>query len=134
MSELTLTTILLAGAAIIVLALLVGALLLLRRQLQAQQSQYLELQQQFSALLAQQQQQQQQQQNELIAIGQRVLEADKQVRRFSARIDSIETTGPSKTQYGQLESLLSKAIEQEGDASSAESELLALLRQQQRRS
>ena len=130
MSELTLTTIGLASALIIVSALLAGALLLTRRQLQALQQQHAELLQKTSAVL----QQQQLQQAELIAIGQRVLEADKQVRRFAARIDSIETAGPSKTQYGQLESLLNKAIETEGESSSAENELLALLRQQQRRS
>jgi hypothetical protein len=134
MSELTLTTILLAGAAIIALAVLVGAVFLLRRQLRALQFQYVELQLKFSALQQSQQQQLQQQQNELLAMGQRVLEADKLVRRFSARIDAMETAGPTKTQYGQLESLLAKSIEQEGDASSAETELLALLRQQQRRS
>lgn len=130
MSELTIATIGLAGALIIVSALFAGALLFVRRQVQALQQQHAELLQKMSVVL----QQQQLQQNELIAIGQRVLEADKQVRRFGARIDSIETAGPSKTQYGQLESLLNKAIETEGESSSAETELLALLRQQQRRS
>lgn len=130
MSELTITTIVLASALIIASALLAGALLLTRRQLQALQQQHIELLQKTSAVV----QQQQLQQSELIAIGQRVLEADKQVRRFAARIDSIEAAGPSKTQYGQLESLLNKAIETEGESSSAENELLALLRQQQRRS
>lgn len=125
-----LTTVLLGGVLIIVLVLLAGALLLLWRQLQTLQQQHAELLQKTAALL----QQQHLQQNELIAIGQRVLEADKQVRRFGARIDSIETAGPSKTQYGQLESLLNKSIEVEGESSSAETELLALLRQQQRRS
>lgn len=130
MSELAIATIGLASALIIVSALLAGALLLTRRQLQALQQQHIELLQKTSTVV----QQQQLQQNELIAIGQRVLEADKQVRRFAARIDSIETAGPSKTQYGQLESLLNKSIETEGESSSAENELLALLRQQQRRS
>jgi hypothetical protein len=130
MSELTVTAIALAGALIIVSALLAGGLLLVRRQLRALQQQHVELRQKTAALL----QQQHLQQNELITIGQRVLEADKQVRRFGARIDSIETAGPSKTQYGQLESLLNKSLEAEGESSSAETELLALLRQQQRRS
>ena len=130
MSGLNLTTVLLAGATIIVLALLGGALLLLRRQLQALDEQHNRLLESFSAL----QQLHQQQQTELLAVGQRVIEADKLVRRFNDRVDAIENNGPSKTQYGQLESLLAKSIGEDDEASAAESELLTLLRQQQRRS
>ncbi len=124
-----LITVVLASVVFIALALLAAALLAVRRQLQSLQLQHQEFAQKFSAL----EQQQQHQQNEVLAMGQRILEADKMVRRFSARIDAIEMAGPSKTQYGQLEALLNKAQESEADASAAETELLALLRQQQRR-
>ena len=69
-----------------------------------------------------------QNQQELLAIGQRVLEADKIVRRFSERLDSIENNSTSdQPQYGQLQALLAKTS-QEGEASAAEAELLSLLK------
>lgn len=130
MSGVTLTTVLLAGAVAIVLALLGAAFLLLRGQLQALGEQHAQLQEKFSAL----QLQQQQQQNELLAMGQRIIESEKLVRRFHERIDAIENAGPTRTQYGQLETLLAKSIGEQTETSAAESELLMLLRQQQRRS
>ncbi|MDB6062963.1 MAG: hypothetical protein JWM78_3066 [Verrucomicrobiaceae bacterium] len=126
MSEFALILTIVASGAVIILSLLAAVFFFVRKQLAAMQEQQREILQQMITT-------QQQQQNDLLAIGQRVLEADKLVRRFSDRIDAIENAEPTKTQYGQLESLLSKAIENEGDASSAETELLALLRQQQRR-
>lgn len=73
-----------------------------------------------------------QNQQELLAIGQRVLEADKIVRRFSERLDGIENNhSADQPQYGQLQALLAKTA-QEGEASAAEVELLSLLRRQQR--
>ncbi len=68
-----------------------------------------------------------QNQRELLALGQRVLEADKIVRRFSERLDAIENNHtPDQPQYGQLQALLAKTA-REGDASAAEVELLSLL-------
>lgn len=78
------------------------------------------LEQKFIALREQNQQ-------ELLAIGQRVLEADKIVRRFSERLDGIENNHTSdQPQYGQLQALLTKTA-QSGEASAAEVELLSLL-------
>ena len=69
-----------------------------------------------------------QNQQELLAIGQRVLEADKVVRRFSERLDAIENNPSSdQPQYGQLQNLLKQTSSQSGEASLAEKELLSLL-------
>lgn len=84
------------------------------------------LEQKFAAL-------QQQNQNDILAIGQRMLEADKLVRKFNERIDHIEQGQFTEVQYGQLESLLSTDAAQRTEASSAETELLSLLRRQQQR-
>lgn len=71
-----------------------------------------------------------QNQQELLAIGQRVLEADKIVRRFSERLDSIENNHtPDQPQYGQLQNLL-KQTSAQGEVSAAEAELLSLLQRQ----
>lgn len=126
MSELTLTSVVLISALVFAFALVAGALFLQWRQLQALQKQHNALLQSLAATL-------QQQQGEMLAMGQRILEADKLVRRFSERIDAIEYARPTQMQYGQLESLLEKSIGEETEASAAETELLMLLRQQQRR-
>ncbi len=74
-----------------------------------------------------------QNQRELLAIGQRVLEADKIVRRFSERLDGIENNHTAEQpQYGQLQNLLKQASALGGEASAAELELMSLLRRQQR--
>lgn len=74
-----------------------------------------------------------QNQQELLAIGQRVLEADKIVRRFSERLDTIENSHtPDQPQYGQLQNLLKQAGSLEGEASVAEKELLSLLTRTQK--
>ncbi len=79
------------------------------------------LEQKFAALREQHQQ-------ELLAIGQRVLEADKIVRRFSERLDAIENNSTiDQPQYGQLQALLAKTAQQ-GETSAAEAELLSLLK------
>jgi uncharacterized membrane protein YccC len=75
------------------------------------------------------------QQQELLAIGQRVLEADKMVRRFSERLDAIEnnhTPEQLQSQYGQLQNLLQQTHSQQGEASAAEVELLSLLTRQRK--
>ncbi len=85
-----------------------------------------ELAEKFAALREQNQQ-------ELLAIGQRVLEADKLVRRFSERLDAIENNaGADLPQYGQLQNLLKQTNQQSGEASAAEKELLTLLTRQRK--
>jgi hypothetical protein len=70
-----------------------------------------------------------QNQQELLAIGQRVLEADKIVRRFNERLDAIENNpAADQPQYGQLQNLLKQTSAQSGgEASLAEKELMSLL-------
>lgn len=102
----------------------IAALMIANRKLVAHidtlTTQYATLEEKFGALREQNQQ-------ELLAIGQRVLEADKIVRRFSERLDGIENNSiADQPQYGQLQALLSKTA-QEGEASAAEVELLSLL-------
>ncbi len=64
---------------------------------------------------------------ELLAIGQRVLEADKIVRRFSERLDGIENNSiADQPQYGQLQTLLAERA-QTSEVSAAEIELLSLI-------
>lgn len=104
--------------------IVIAALIIANRKLVAHidtlTTQYSALEEKFGALREQNQQ-------ELLAIGQRVLEADKIVRRFSERLDGIENNSVTdQPQYGQLQALLSKSA-QEGEASAAEVELLSLL-------
>lgn len=115
----------LAALGIVSVALAVAVKKTLER-LRETREQLTALEQRYAAL-------QQQNQNDILAIGQRMLEADRLVRKFSARLDAIETSQFTDTQYGQLETLVSKGLAQQSEASSAEVELLSLLRRQQQR-
>jgi hypothetical protein len=108
------------GLLVIVLGI---ALLSVRRQLRESQAELDGLIAQFSAL-------REQSQRDLLAMGQRVMEADKVVRRFSERLDAIADAPSAPTQYGQLESLLANVAlnESGGKMSTAEEQLLSLLR------
>lgn len=68
-------------------------------------------------------------QRELLAMGQRIIEDEKNVRRFSDRIEALEAATPAAENYGQLSSLLSgKLLAADNDtASAAEQALKALL-------
>ena len=68
-------------------------------------------------------------QRELLAMGQRIIDSEKVVRRFSDRIEAVEASTPGAERYGQLESLLSgKLIAGEPEAESpAELQLKSLL-------
>jgi hypothetical protein len=72
---------------------------------------------------------QEQSQRELMAMGQRVIEAEKSVRRFSERIEALEAATPEAERYGQLGSLLAgKLMAAETETTStAELELKSLL-------
>jgi hypothetical protein len=74
---------------------------------------------------------QEQTQRDLLAMGQRVLAADKLLNRFDERIGRLENTRPGETQYGQLEAILSKvaAAENREEVSVAEAQLRSLLQQ-----
>ncbi|HEY3699311.1 MAG TPA: hypothetical protein VGK97_08270 [Spongiibacteraceae bacterium] len=124
MNGIMLALIALGIATIIAVALLGVIAWTLSARIKILSNDYAALAQKFAAL-------REQNQHELLAIGQRVLEADKIVRRFSERLDGIENNQTSAPpQYGQLQELLTKAIAQDGEASAAEIELLSLLRQQ----
>lgn len=72
-------------------------------------------------------------QQDMLALGERVLAADKQVMHFRERLDAIETNRvSSQPQYGQLQNLLSQTGITDSEASAAEVALLSLLRRQQR--
>ena len=77
---------------------------------------------------------QEQQQRELLAMGQRVLVADKSLNRLEDRIGRVENSRPGETQYGQLEAILSKvaAAENKEEVSVAEAQLRNLLQQTKR--
>lgn len=72
---------------------------------------------------------QEQSQHDLLAMGQRVIEAEKSVRRFSDRIESLEASTPAAERYGQLGSLLAGKLlsGEESTASTAELELKSLM-------
>jgi hypothetical protein len=74
---------------------------------------------------------QDQQQRELLAMGQRVLVADKSLNRLEDRVGRVENSRPGETQYGQLEAILSKvaAAENKEEVSVAEAQLRSLLQQ-----
>lgn len=114
------------GALTVMVVLLAVVAKKLSDRLNATRAQLATLEQQFVT-------QHQQNQNDIMAIGQRMLEADKLVRKFSARMDGIESNHFTEVQYGQLESLVSKGVGQQDEASSAEVELLSLLRRQQQK-
>lgn len=78
---------------------------------------------------------QDQQQRELMAMGQRVLVADKSLNRLEDRIGRVENSRPGETQYGQLEAILSKvaaAGKDREEVSQAEAQLRSLLQQTKR--
>lgn len=123
MTGLELAAIAFGVLAVIAIALIAATGWVLAARVKVLQADYVALEQQFSAL-------RDQNQHELLAIGQRVLEADKIVRRFSERFDAIENNHtPDQLQYGQLRDLLLQAGAQEGETSTAEVELLSLLTQ-----
>jgi hypothetical protein len=70
-------------------------------------------------------------QREVLAMGQRVLVADKTLNRLEDRIGRIENARPGETQYGQLEAILSKVAgaQTREDVSVAEAQLRSLLQQ-----
>ncbi len=72
---------------------------------------------------------QEQSQRELLAMGQRIIEEEKSVRRFSDRIEALEAATPAVERYGQLESLLAgKLMANDADnPSAAELALKSLL-------
>jgi hypothetical protein len=74
---------------------------------------------------------QDQQQRELLAMGQRVLVADKSLNRLEDRLGRLENMRPGDTQYGQLEAILSKvaAAGNREEVSVAEEQLRSLLQQ-----
>ncbi len=74
---------------------------------------------------------QEQTQRDLLAMGQHVLAADKILHRFADRLGRLENTRPGETQYGQLETVLSKVANAEvrDEVSVAEAELRSLLQQ-----
>jgi hypothetical protein len=74
---------------------------------------------------------QEQTQRELLAMGQRVLAADRLLNRFDDRLGRVENARPGETQYGQLEAILTKvaAAENRDEVSVAEAELRSLLQQ-----
>ncbi len=67
---------------------------------------------------------------ELMAMGQRVMAADRQVNRFAERIDALETSNAPGERYGQLQGLSVQA-ERSAPLSAAEAELAALMQKQQ---
>lgn len=72
---------------------------------------------------------QEQSQRELMTMGQRIIDAEKHVRRFSDRIDSLEATQAGGEHYGQLESLLAGKLlaNEPAPESAAELQLKSLL-------
>lgn len=68
-------------------------------------------------------------QHEALTMGQRIIDAEKQVRRFSDRVEALEHSSPSAEHYGQLGSLLAgKLTPPESHAeSAAELQLKSLL-------
>lgn len=112
-----------AGAVVAIIGIAALALISLKlaARIKTLLADYAALEQKFAAL-------REHQQHELLAIGQRVLEADKIVRRFSERLDAIENShSVDQPQYGQLQNLLKQASGQGSEASAAEVELLSLL-------
>ena len=105
--------------------ILIGGVLLVVLSLQLRNTRV-----QIAALTAQLAAAQEQSQRDLLALGQRVMEADKIVRRFSERLEAIQDSRPIEPRYGQLEELLKRAAERDagGVASKAEEDLLSLLR------
>jgi hypothetical protein len=105
--------------------IVIGGVLLILLQVQLRKARA-----EIAALNAQLAAAQEQSQRDMLALGQRIIEADKTVRRFSERLDAIQNTQPIEPRYGQLEALLTRAAQREagGVASKAEEELLSLLR------
>ena len=112
---------LLALVSVLAVAALVLTVLLWRA-LQQQRARFEELDIRFGVL-------EEHSQRELLAMGQRIIEAEKMVRRFSDRIEAVEVAGPAEERYGQLGSLLAgKLMSKDADtASAAELALKSLL-------
>ena len=113
-----------AVAAIAVAAAALIWALLLQRRLRLQSERIEQLEIQFNTL-------QEQSRLELLAMGQRVMAADRVVNRFAERIDALETTQSPGEHYGQLKGL-SVPAEKSAPLSAAEAELAALLQKQQK--
>lgn len=126
MSEFFWSMLVIGAVALVLLAALGVVFLQLKAQIALLAARTIELERRFDDL-------QQQNQRDLLAMGQRVMEADKLVQHFNARLDSVENSPGAETQYGQLESLLTRALGPDSEASAAEVELLSLLRRQQQR-
>jgi hypothetical protein len=95
-----------------------------RRRLHQLRDQLEKLEVQFNTL-------QEQSRLELLGIGQRVMEGDKQLRRFGDRLEALEVGRSPAERYGQLGGLQLGGGEQGEQPSMGEAELLALLRRQQ---
>lgn len=70
---------------------------------------------------------------DLLAMGQRVMESEKLVRRLGERLDALESARPAAERYGQLGELLAgqaalRERQEMGSESAAEAELRSLLR------
>lgn len=126
MTVLELAAIACGALAVIAIALLAATSWVLAARIKTLMANSAALEQKFAAL-------REHDQHELMAIGQRVLEADKIVRRFSERLDAIENNHTlAEPQYGQLQNLLKQTSAQAGEASAAEKELLSLITQRQK--
>ena len=110
--------------ALIGLTALVGGAIFVSRALQRMAQANALLEQRVTAL-------QEQAQRELLAMGQRILAADKLLNRFSDRLGRVESGPPGETQYGQLDAILTKvsAAANRDEVSVAEAELRSLLQQ-----
>lgn len=110
-------------SALAVAALAGVALRSLRARLRAAQAQIDTLAEQLAQV-------REQSQHESLAIGQRVMEMDKLLRRLGERIDGMEHAQPAEARYGQLQTLVSDVALRDENAvrSEAEEKLLALLR------
>lgn len=121
MTAFEVVAIIFGAVTVLVVAALIVANLKLTARINALTADHAELAQKLVTLRDQNQQ-------DLLTIGQHVLEADKIVRRFSERLDGIENNSTAEQpQYGQLQNLLKQTSAQQGEASAAEIELLSLL-------
>lgn len=100
----------------------IGAMIMLWRVLRQQRELLDLLEVRFGTL-------QEQSQRELLTMGQRIIDSEKHVRRFSDRIEALEASNPGAERYGQLDVLLSgKLLTSEPEAASAaELQLKSLL-------
>ncbi len=113
----------LGATALLLIAFVVALALALSKRLKSTRAQLAQLEALFGALQAQTQ-------RDLLAMGQRIIEADKIVRKFSGRLDAQSDAPAQPKTYGQLEGLIaSGALGGEPAAvSAAEEQLLSLLK------